>query len=224
MKNIFKLLIILTSLIFITGCDDYNLEMTLKKDKSIYINFMITNGSLVEEAKNENNFDTLKEIFENRGYTVNRTTLEPFERLEISKHISNIDKISVKEKTTVDITNFMNRYFDDQAIFEKERGLFKNNYKASFIYDPLSVEELDINSSPNTFTLNLPHKAVSSNATSINNNTYIWIIDPNNKTEINFVISYQNNLIKYLIAIIFVSIICITTSLSLKKKLRKQSK
>lgn len=132
----------------------------------------------------------------------------------ITKEYDNIDDYSTTEYSLIDISDFFSENYDDSVLFQVKEGFLKNtyiiNYKFKFSSDEyiddesIITDEKNDNKVENTsnenidlsnlssemsfkFTLNLPNKALVSNASnkSSDGKKLVWDLIDNTETSIN---------------------------------------
>ena len=209
-KKFKNLLLLFAYTIILTGCMQYDLSMKINDDKSMdFVLIETVEQSLLNEdgtLKNEGfgtdslpstiiDFEELKKIFIQKGYTVESYT-DPdkptHQGAKIFKHFEDIDKISKEgEKVEIDFTAITDEIFDDSYFFTVQKGLVYNIYKGSFkimnednLLDPSYSSYLNIK-----YTLKLPKNSfVESNATTVSDDKTVltWELDGSKVNNINF--------------------------------------
>lgn len=212
MNKLFRVISLsLFILIFLTGCVDYQIEMGINSDKSMDFKWNVgidlakmsaimgedIDTSSLRESTNDLLNEEEKSNLEARGYKVNEVVAPDKKNIQITvtKKFSNIDDIAIKDDLQVDLANFTKKDFLDK-FFKVEKGLFKNKYIAYIKLDEdlldskATEEEIETYSDyfDMQFIVKLPHKLVSSNATTVDNEgkTLTWDI-----------LKMDDNIVKY---------------------------
>ena len=198
MKKSCKFLCFMLIVFMMTGCMKFQTDMKINKDKSMdfTLTYAIAN-SLVEQAKqaatsNNENLDneSLKEL-EKQGFKTEEYSDSSMTGIKLSKTFNNIDDISSEKEVDFDLEAIMNGS-EQTDMFTIKKGFFKNTYTLKIKNNTSEEVESDItnnNLTPDnqidfssdidlstlsssmdmTFNINLPYKAISSNATSTEN-------------------------------------------------------
>ena len=237
MKKIRNLFMLLIVALLLTGCVKYNVNMDIKKDKSMdfKIVYALDKSYLGDKATFSD--DDLKKM-KDQGFEVSKYSEGNMEGFILTKKIKNIDDVSSTDGTEFDLTGILNN--GTSKMFKIKKGLFKNKYIAKFdfdtseaslsnnnsvltneaddsdddiILDSEKTDDLDsddnkevpnINITDNlngndyskmmknmdlSFTVTLPYKALSNNATTVKNDgkELVWnLASINNKKSIEF--------------------------------------
>lgn len=195
MKKIISILIIT---FFITGCVKFNASMKINKNKSMdYELILAFDKSLIDQTNANINENSIKTA-ENNGFKVSEYNNDSMSGYKFIKHFNNIDSVS----TTENIVGSLDVDSNEKYIFTVKKGFLKNTYKANLTsnntdlngLDPSSLNQInDLNNNSTTdsldinnidyssmsnmdvkFEVTLPYKAVSSNATYVNDKTLTW--------------------------------------------------
>lgn len=195
MKKIISILIIT---FFITGCVKMNASMKINKNKSMdYELILAFDKSLIDQTNANFNEDSIKTA-ENNGFKVTEYNNDSMSGYKFIKHFNNIDSVS----TTENIVGSLDVDSNEKYIFTVKKGFLKNTYKANLTSnstdlngldpsslnqtndlnnnsttDSLDINNIDYSSMSNMdvkFEVTLPYKAVSSNATYVNDKTLTW--------------------------------------------------
>lgn len=238
MKKSFKVLCTMLVVFMMTGCMKFNMNMTINKDKSMDLAFTVALANSMMEGTNGADSSQLQKMKDN-GYKVEEYSDNSMSGYNISTKIDNIDDVSTEEDTMFDI----NKIFDGEKlsdIFTVKKGFFKNTYTVK-IGDEASDNSQDenimtyesgilennedmlelLNSMDINFTINLPNKAISSNATSTLNDgkTLIWEPSINAISSENIEFSFElYNMTNIYLIIGIVAIIIIIIILIVKKR------
>lgn len=185
MKKIISICTILTIFTFTSGFVKNDTIIDINKNK---INIEMTNlisdelgSEYVESITNINNYgrDGLKiESKKDNGYSG-----------IYGKKEYNIEDVTTNKLSTLEISNFLNKDFNDKSLIEVEKGFFKNRYKIQYTFDKSSLKELE----------NIYNSNVELNLTNIDNyNEYIkctngTVITETEKTNCTLVVETYNN-------------------------------
>ena len=238
-----ELLLIVVSILLLTGCGirgNFNAE--IKDDKSFEFSFdmalddelieflMSASEENIEEEINyteeekwefvENYFSSSQEETpEDFGFTAKRYSEGNYKGFTYSKTVNNIDDIT-GDNASFDILE--NTYeIPDKNLFVKEG----NNYISKIHYSPLSdLGEYEIDTEFK-FSITLPNKAISHNATSVSEDgkTLTWQWDATQSGNIDFEFSFSSFPVM-LVAIIGGAVLLIVIILVIIMVIRKSRK
>ena len=176
-----KSFILLLVIFLQSGCMTMNTTMEIKDDKSM----TITIEELIDSSKVNKNIpyfslDLIKE-YESFGFLNKEYKYDDLLGHKLTRTYDNIDSVSTEAKLDpIEATE--NILSKNGNIFNIKKGLFYNTYKASFNYKQY-IEDIkriteanneDLSKLNLNFTLKLPNKAISNNATSTSGKTYNW--------------------------------------------------
>lgn len=210
MKKILKVFLITILLNMTTGCVKYKVEMSIKQTKELDVSLTAAISKEILSLIGEKSIleDDERKKFEDLGYVISEYDEDGYVGHIITRKIKNIDSVSSENASSVDLGQIFE--VDAKVIyyFKLEKGFFKNKYTAKFISKSLQDEigenvlnDNSINNDANqdiqdelnkiaqnmevSFKLNLPMKAISSNADvkSKNGKTLTWNLIDNNKNE-----------------------------------------
>ena len=203
-------------LLFTSGCIKMNNEMTINSDKTVVLSVDIL---LAEDLKDvlgmdfESNYDDLSK----KGFKVDDINKDGYIGKRITVNYANIDDISDSKQFDVTINSFYEDDFNKKNIFKVETGFLQNTYTAKLSYDTSSTDmdnedyegmvdsseltpeqEALMKEMESTFTVNLPSKSISNNATAVSNEgkKLMWdfIKEPNKNIEFTFKMWNTKNL------------------------------
>ncbi len=240
MKKGIKLFSILFISLLFSGCVKVNYEMSINNDKSMDMSIIMAYSKQLSEMSNTNTDDTNSDESENtdnnytktaqsNGYSVEDYDDGNYKGYLLKKHFNNIDDLS----TDLDVKANISYSSDSKYLFKIKKGFFKNTYVANFkIADNNSYTESNYNDSIKNsmdlkFIVNLPNKAISNNATSIENDSkkLIWDYAKKDNDIISFEFSVYNtlNIIILIgsITLLIIIFIIIIIVIKKKKKVRK---
>lgn len=193
MKNFFKMVIIGAVFLMLTGCVKFEFSMGINKDGSVNLQLIEAfDKSLIESDDSNLNTTDLKQIRE-AGFSVDDYIDDSMKGYKFTKKIGNINSVSFEYGDNVtDINSLLEKA--DVKLFSVKKGFFKNTYKARLksssddhnqLNSSMSDSIGDLDSSDSitdssdyssmmsnidvNFVVNLPYKALYSNATSIDN-------------------------------------------------------
>ncbi len=190
MKKIKSVLLVLL-VIILCGCSTISTNMQVNKDKSMSVTYLITLDKEYLGNKTFNELFSSKNInyLKNNGYTVTDYEDEDNFGYKVSANIKDIDTVSQTENIKINLYDLL--YSDIQNelyIFSREEKVLKNKYTADFYVN--LTDALTNNSNVLTdmvvppkvsyeFTLNLPEKSLSNNATDVSEDgkTLKWEFD-----------------------------------------------
>ena len=166
-------------IIILCGCSTINTNMQVNKDKSMSVTYLITLDKEYLGNKTFNELFSSKNInyLKNNGYSVTDYEDEDNFGYKVSANIKDIDTVSQSDNIKINLYDLL--YSDIQNelyIFSREEKVLKNKYTADFYVN--LTDALTNNSSVLTdmvvppkvsyeFTLNLPEKSLSNNATEV---------------------------------------------------------
>lgn len=174
-----KSLILVFGLILLCGCSTIRTDMQVRKDKSATLTYLITLDKEYLGNKTFNELFSSKNInyLRNNGYTVTDYEDDDNFGYKVSASIKDIDTISQSDNIKVNLYDLL--YSDIQNelyIFSREENLLKNKYTADFyvnLTDAITNNSSILGSLVNppavsyTFSLELPQKSLSNNATEV---------------------------------------------------------
>ena len=242
MKKIGKIMGLLLVTLLFSGCMKYDIDMTINSDKSMDFKFITAySKQLLAYASedggetsilNESDLDAVKK----EGYEVSKYNDDTFEGFEIKKHFASIDEVSSEEDVSADLS--MEKSSD--KLFKVTKGFFKDTYKATFKFSEAkeysaqseAYQDSDEYSSllsgmEMKFTLNLPNKAVSNNATTVlsDGKKLEWDLLSFDKDAIEFEFEVVNtsNVLLVVIPVIVVVAAIVAVVIVMNKKNKKEA-
>ena len=180
------LLLILTVTLLLTGCVKYELDMSMKNDKSITITIIDSmQKEYVEAMQATKNNEEYKKL----GYTVTDYNDSKFTGLKLTKKFNNIDEISSNECKEFELTDLIKTDPSTVKLFCSKKIGETTTYIGNYTYNLSAVEQEsaeDVNIEDYTgemifkYTMKLPDIALltSDNADekSSDNKTLTWNI------------------------------------------------
>lgn len=140
MKKVFRVLILVCLTISLTGCVKVNVNMDIKKDKSMDFAMIMALDSSYFDDSQMSDMSVSKEDLEEykkNGFSVEDYTEGSMKGYRIYKHIKNIDEVS----STEDVVFDLEKQSSDSPMFKVEKGLFKNKYIA--VISELDTSDLE---------------------------------------------------------------------------------
>ena len=247
-KNIKLTTLLILLVISLTGCVKFNSTMEIKKDKSMdYTVIYAFDKSLFGDQEILTNDD--KKELENKGFTVSNYVDGNMQGFKVSKNIKNIDEVSSVNDATYDLSGLLDSNKSESKVFKFKKGFLKNTYTASFKFDSSDSDLNDSTNNDTTtdddftidndtttdsdfdfsnvntamdlsFTVKLPYKAISSNATTKNNDNkdLSWNLSSTGEDKIEFSFALYNMTNIYICVGVIILLIIIVIVSSLNKK------
>ena len=179
-KNV-KLLGLLLISVLLSGCVKLNVNMSINSDKSMDLDMIMAYSKQIQQyvGEGDTSFSGIEESSE-YGFEVKDYEDDSYFGKQVTKHFNNIDEISSESDVTANISASK----EMKNLFTVKKGFLKNVYSAKFKsedandineksedYKKMGDEYKDmLNVLDLKYTINLPSKAISSNATSVENN------------------------------------------------------
>lgn len=217
-KTIGLIIVLILTLITLTGCAEINYEVEVNKDGSGEISYIygISKEALQQLNVSADDFvSEMKEQAEESEYQVEAYEDENIAGFKANKHIENLnEEFSLQEA-------FGEEYVKDTENngIKIEKGLFFTKYSqvAELDLTTLSEEEQGITM---TYQVKLPAKAANSNATEVidNGKTLKWTLIGGELNTIEFVAEEINILPIMVIAIVVILAVALIIFIILKKK------
>ena len=196
MKKYLRLLVVSVLLIGLTGCVSLDTNVVINKDKSMEFSMKeeIDLSSMTGDEGDENatvSDETDIEALKTKGYTVEEYDNEGVKGYKISKKFTSIDEATAKDGTETPF--IVEKWLDDgndSNMFSLKDGVYSANWIMA--EDDKKAEEMEgvssefLNNLINiTYTITLPNKPLSHNATSVSEDgktlTYLVKYDENQK-------------------------------------------
>lgn len=128
-------MIIICSLLLLSGCVKSSTTMTINKNKSMSLSSNILISDIINDDKNKLIIKDEKDKLQKNGIIVeNIEGSNGYSGFRVTKKYDNIDKVSSTELKEINISDFLSEDFDDSVLFQVEKGLFKNIYTANYIF------------------------------------------------------------------------------------------
>lgn len=239
-----KYLLVLVSVLFLTGCVKMNANMKINKDKSMNYEVIIAMDKDLITGDNTVLSEDQKKQAKKNGYTISDYKVDNMVGYKVVKKIKNIDSISTTKKveSNLDVDS------KDKYMFTVKKGFFKNTYKATLTTnstDNLNSQMGNSNDDDNKvaeddessdidysqyfsnmdfkFEVKLPYKAKKNNATTVEDKgkTLSWnLFEVKDKIEFEFEIYNLTNI--YITVGIAAVVIIIIVLFILKKRKTKE--
>lgn len=132
MKKLRNVVILLVITLLLTGCVKYNVNMEIRKDKSMNFEMIYAMNSSLLQGKDVFDEKELKEI-KDKGFKVEKYDKDNMKGFTISREIKNIDYISSSDAKEYSLSAITKK--GDQKVFKVKKGLFKNKYTANLKFD-----------------------------------------------------------------------------------------
>ncbi len=132
MKKLRNVVVLLVVTLLLTGCVKYNVNMEIRKDKSMNFEMIYAMNSSLLQGKDVFDEKELKEI-KDKGFKVEKYDKDNMKGFTISKEIKNIDYISSSDAKEYSLSAITKK--GDQKVFKVKKGLFKNKYTANLKFD-----------------------------------------------------------------------------------------
>ena len=182
MKNKIQKIILLLIIVFTAGCVKIDVKMNITNSKKMNLTYVYAIKKEYNSGDRAAFIDpNEKTRLEKQGYKIEDYDDGNFVGYSLSKFYKNIDVISSDNEVIADIslTNTSNH---SNFMFQVERGFLKNKYKAKIAFqdaksvvneandDTVNGQPIINNEIPEvSFTVSLPSKPISSNATKTEN-------------------------------------------------------
>lgn len=241
MKKIFKLILIIMTILTFTGCTIKNENtMEISKDGSMKYEVILSydietiKTLLTAEYEKEITKEDIKEFVEQidepsfEGFKKEDYEDKEFIGHKYTYEVKHIDEITSNKNEKVNIYLDTDEKLKDKKLFYKEEKLI-TKYISNMYYEIIKNEEYNDSQIDYliTYKVTLPYESLSNNADEIKENgkSLTWYIDSTKKENINFSFSLINiNLIyKVSISAIIILVLLIITLLISRKK-RKLTK
>lgn len=134
----FKLIIIMMTMLLLTGCVKYDMSMNItKEDVKISLIYAMESTYITDSTM----FDDPKEELKNAGYNVEDYKDDKYTGIKASKSLGTLESLSKGTGEQVDITEILsneNSELDKSKLFKFEKGV----YTANFVFDATEEETL----------------------------------------------------------------------------------
>jgi hypothetical protein len=128
MKKVKSLIVLLVVTLLLTGCVKYNVNMEIRKDKSMNFEMIYAVNESLLEGKDVFDEKELKEI-KDKGFKVEEYNKDNMKGFTLTKEIKNIDAVSSPDAKEYSLSAITEK--GNQKIFKVKKGLFKNKYTAN---------------------------------------------------------------------------------------------
>lgn len=190
MKGKLKVALILVTVLLLSGCMKYNINMSIDENKDVTISAIVamdksmTQGLESGESTDDEDVKALKE----KGYTYEKYSTDEWDGAKLTKKVGNLDEISTTDPITVELDKlFDEKTKDFKYYFQKKESGSKTTYIGNFKID--ASEGSDSTSSETDemtkslmssmdlkYVVTLPVKSDSNNATKVSKDgkTLTW--------------------------------------------------
>ena len=135
MKKLNKLLIILSTFIFVCGFKNSTIiNMNEDNNLDIEIELLVSENRLLDE-NTHTYFSQRAEIYEKNGFKVTTINKDGNSGYKIVKSLGNLDKLSSNKNDNVLISNIVDNDFDLSKLYKKDISFFKTTYTANYKYE-----------------------------------------------------------------------------------------
>lgn len=169
MKNCCKLLIVICIIFLSTGCVRYNSTMSIKSDRSMDYSIIYAYQKSIYDKLDVSWNDDVRNKYKSAGYTVEDYEEDNYYGIKLTTHVDDIKNISINASHRYNLYESVSNYEPLSDVFQIKEGIFKDTYKAIFYYesdtdysDFVMDDSMDLK-----FTVILPTKAISNNATEV---------------------------------------------------------
>lgn len=132
MKKLRSVVVLLVVTLLLTGCVKYNVNMEIRKDKSMNFEMIYAMNESLLEGKDVFDEKELKEV-KDKGFKVEKYNKDNMKGFTISKEIKNIDSVSSTDAKEYSLSAITKK--GDAKLFKVKKGLFKNKYTANLKFD-----------------------------------------------------------------------------------------
>lgn len=237
MKKIKKILFIFMFMLMLNGCVKSNTTMTINSDKSMEFElFLIFKKEYEVDLDSKINTNNLTK----NGFNISNYEDNGYNGIKITKHYKNIDKLSTDKTTSLVISDIFTNNFNDNELFQVEKGFLKNKYIANYKYNLRSeifkqtkdIEDFDDTTLMNAtsdvsfkYIVMLPHDALKNNANGKTDNKkeLIWNLNQSEDNKITFEFELYNkvNMIIVGVGCLLVLIVLIIIIVKITKKIKQ---
>lgn len=220
-KTIGLIVLLVLTLITLSGCAQVNYEIEINKNGTgiISCSYEISKKELGEKvALLQAVAETMKGKVEENGYTVELYEDEEVEGFRGSKKINDITKDFSMEEVFEVFENFGEKYVEDteENGIKIEKTLFKTKYSQKAVVDLTDIGT-EINME---YSMKLPAKSRTNNATKVSEDgkTLIWEIKTGETNNIEFEAEQINILPIIAIGVVVIAIVAVIVTIIFKKK------
>lgn len=131
MKRVKQFIVILLSILLLSGCVKEDINMTINKDKSMTLEVQALISDSLSGDVSSQLVNKAKEL-EKRGYTVTQVNESGYRGYKITKEFKNIDDFSKNNGEEIILGDILEEDFDMSKLFKIEKGFLKDTYTAHF--------------------------------------------------------------------------------------------
>lgn len=220
-KTIGLIVLLLFTLVTLSGCAQVNYEVEINKNGTgtISCSYEISKKDLGEKAALVQGVaESMKGKVEENGYIVELYEDDDVKGFKGSKKLNDITKDFSLEEVFEVFENFGKKYVEDteENGIKIEKTLFKTKYSQKAVVDLTDIgTEIDME-----YSMKLPAKSKTNNATKVSEDgkTLTWEIKVGETNTIEFVSEQINLLPIIVIGIVVIAIVAIIVIIILKKK------
>lgn len=232
MKGIKRFLLVIISIILLSGCVKNTITTKINKDKSMNLEIEILTK---DEYKNTLSSIINSNSLENRGFKVITTNKNDYSGFKITRKFNNIDELCNASKDPVDITNILEKDFNYNSLFTKKSSFFKDTYTANFTFSSEKIQSKYLNAISTDdnseevelkYTLVIPTKALNNDADEVSTDKkYLtWKLSSKEDSKINYTFDIINMMHIYMIgggALLLIVLLIVIIIIAKKKKASK---
>ena len=153
MKRVKYLLLVCMMGLLLTGCVKYNVNMDIKKDKSMEFSIIYAvDTSIFGDDNDSITEDQISELKE-QGFSVTEYSEGNMKGYSLTKKIKNIDEVSSSGDVSYSLSGLLDSS-NDVYMFKVKKGFLKNTYIAEFNFDSndsgLSMDSNTVDSDDNS--------------------------------------------------------------------------
>ncbi len=222
MKRLGKIFTILMTVLLITGCVKENVSMNIKKNGDVELSIIMAFAETMSEDMTS--MEESKKEFTEKGFVVEDYAEDDMKGIKVTKTFKLAD-VSTDSEVVVSLDQYLNDPKDNIKFFQKVgRGKYKANFTIDTRSEDIDSETVSFYESniDLSYSVTLPSKALSHNATKEEGNTLTWKIKYNELTNINYEFSMKNNttlwIILGILGIVIVAIIVVVLVMTKKNK------
>ena len=134
MRKIKYLFMLCLFAITLTGCVKFNVNMDIKKDKSMNFSIIYAFDKTVFGEENKLKEEDFAEV-KKQGFTITKYSEGNFEGFTLTKKVANIDEVSKEEEVIYDLSGMMQSGSENKYIFKVVKDNDKNTYSAKIKFN-----------------------------------------------------------------------------------------
>ena len=172
MKKFCYLLSLFLLTFMLTGCVKFNVNMDIKKDKSMDYTMIYAVDTSVFGDETSPIEDEDRKKLEEQGFTIEEYKDDKMKGYKLVKHINNIDEVSTESDAKYSLSALTedSKKDEEKYIFKVKKGLIKNTYTANFEFDTDDSELSDSDTDLYSYNENSNNNSNSSTTGTQNSN------------------------------------------------------